>query len=476
MTSSKEKIALGSTEELTDLQNNKKVVVIGAGTSGLAATYTLLNQEASIDVKALESAGHAGGRMAGDEVDGFYIDTGATLFIESYKTAKRLADQLGIVLKKISKTKSGLIYRNGKFYPAYVGGTLWQKLRTAQTLLTFRLLSLKALFQMFRFTKLLKAKSNSLKIEDYSGVIDIDTKENFEEFMHRNSMSEYLLQASENDICCFLCGYPKDIGVSYALTLLWHYTFNPSEHVVVPEKGVGSFSTALVKACEKNTVLSTPVKKVSVKDGAVNGVILENEEFIEADAVICAVSATAALRILPDLEPNEKSILSKINYSSCCNIVFGIEGALFPEDIYAATFPRGSSSLLTVIADLKFMASKVAPEGKHVLHALVIGEQARKLFELDDSDIEEQVIEEIRKFFPAMPKKPEFIRIYRWHEALCLAHGGMLKEMNQIQQHGLKGIEGLFLAGDYTHFPISNGALRSGVNSAQKCVSYLSKR
>lgn len=476
MSSSKETIALDSTEDLTDVRKSKKVVVIGAGTSGLAATYTLQNQVPSIDVKALESASNAGGRMAGDEVDGFYIDTGATLFIESYETVKSLADQLGVVLKRVSKTKAGQIYRNGTFYPIYAGGTLRQRLRTAQTLLSFRLLSLKALFQMFRFMKLLKARSNSLNIENYSGVLDLDTDENFEEFMDRNSMSEYLRQAAENDICCYTCGYPKDIGVGYALCMLWNFSLNPSEHITVPEKGVGSFSTALVQACEKNIVLSTPVKRVSVKDGSVNGVILENEEFIETDAVICTVSATTTLRILPDLELDDKSILSRINYSSCCNIIIGLDKALLPEDMYATIFPRDAGSLLTVISDLKFVAPKAVPEGKYMLHALAIDEQARKLFELEDSDIAKQVIEEICKYFPAMPKKPEFVKIYRWPEAVCLAHGGMLKEMNQIRQHGLKGIKGLFLAGDYMNLPLSNGAMCSGINSAHDCASYLSTR
>ena len=108
-----------------------------------------------------------------------------------------------------------------------------------------------------------------------------------------------------------------------------------------------------------------------------------------------------------------------------------------------------------------------------MVYALVIGEHAQKLFTLSDTEIADRIIEEIRKYLPAMPDKPLFTRVYRWPEALCLAPGGMLREIYEMRQHQLADLEGLFLAGDYMRMPSCNGALLSGVDAAEECASFV---
>ncbi len=84
------------------------------------------------------------------------------------------------------------------------------------------------------------------------------------------------------------------------------------------------------------------------------------------------------------------------------------------------------------------------------------------------------MIDEIRKFFPKMPRKPRFFRVYRWHEGGCLVHGGLLTDIWKLRHETLpNSVRGLFLAGDYTHLPVTNGAMRSGVDAAKDSVSFL---
>ena len=52
-----------------------KVIVVGAGPAGLAATYKLKKEGA--DVQAFESTDKPGGRAQGMEKDGFVFDMGA---------------------------------------------------------------------------------------------------------------------------------------------------------------------------------------------------------------------------------------------------------------------------------------------------------------------------------------------------------------------------------------------------------------
>ena len=74
-----------------------------------------------------------------------------------------------------------------------------------------------------------------------------------------------------------------------------------------------------------------------------------------------------------------------------------------------------------------------------------------------------------------MPEKPIFTRVYRWKNAVCLPHGGMMRELEALRDRGFPGVKGLFLAGEYLHLISSmNGALTSGVNAAEDVEHFLS--
>ena len=453
-----------------------KVVVVGGGTAGLAAAHTLLKQKDKLDVTVLEAASHPGGRMAGEEVNGFYIDHAASLFLESYATVRSIAKDLNIPLKRSPHTKGGYVYSNGSFCEVYAGGTLKQRLKTARTLLSFRLLSLKGILQLGRFMKLAKSQRDALDIDDQTKMLHLDVPQSFQDFMEENSMGEYLHQWVTNDIRAYTGGGPEQSGAASSMALLWNFSLNSDEHVAIPETGLGSFSTALAQACSENIKLSTPVKRIVIEDGAIKGVITEKGESIEADSVICCTTATVALRMMPHLPSEIKAVLGSVKYSACCKIVIGLDFDLLPEGAYAAVFPRGSGTPLVAVENAKAVAPKSAPEGKSMVNCLVMENDARALFPLSDSEIASRVIDEIRRFFPKMPREPEFVRIYRWYEGGCLIHGGMLKEVYEMRQGKLPSIKGLFLAGDYTHLPVTNGAMRSGVNAAKDCSSFVSQR
>ena len=53
--------------------NQKRVVVIGAGTSGLVAAYTL--KKKGINAIVLEANERAGGRLGGDRVGDFHLES-----------------------------------------------------------------------------------------------------------------------------------------------------------------------------------------------------------------------------------------------------------------------------------------------------------------------------------------------------------------------------------------------------------------
>lgn len=76
--------------------NTKRVVIVGGGTAGLGAAYTL--KKRGLTPTLLEAEDHVGGRLATYEVDGFLMDTGVDFFCYSYDAVFRICEELDLPL------------------------------------------------------------------------------------------------------------------------------------------------------------------------------------------------------------------------------------------------------------------------------------------------------------------------------------------------------------------------------------------
>ena len=149
-----------------DRETRPKIVVIGAGMAGLAAAYALRGR--GFDVTLFEEGPTPGGRVLRMEVDGFRIDLGANLIFETYDTTRQLAEELRVPLHRTRVPIHGGIFRNGRFHALYGDNRPANALRTARTLLSFRLLSPKGLWQFARYARTLRARSGDLSLDDLS--------------------------------------------------------------------------------------------------------------------------------------------------------------------------------------------------------------------------------------------------------------------------------------------------------------------
>nr|XP_007161757.1 hypothetical protein PHAVU_001G095900g [Phaseolus vulgaris]ESW33751.1 hypothetical protein PHAVU_001G095900g [Phaseolus vulgaris] len=113
----------------------KRVAVIGAGVSGLAAAYKLKSH--GLDVTVFEAEGRAGGRLRSVSRDGLIWDEGANTMTESETEVKGLIDALGLQEKQqfpISQHKRYIV-KNGApvLVPTNPAALLKSKLLSAQS-------------------------------------------------------------------------------------------------------------------------------------------------------------------------------------------------------------------------------------------------------------------------------------------------------------------------------------------------------
>src|SRR5690625_8019426 len=82
------------------MSEHRKVVVVGAGITGLATAYYLQKamkeQGLPYELKLLEASDRLGGKIKTKRKDGFIIERGPDSFLARKKPAVRLAEKLGM--------------------------------------------------------------------------------------------------------------------------------------------------------------------------------------------------------------------------------------------------------------------------------------------------------------------------------------------------------------------------------------------
>jgi oxygen-dependent protoporphyrinogen oxidase len=439
-----------------------KIIVVGAGTSGLAATHTLRKRGA--DVVALEAKELAGGRIIGARRDGYTMDLGAQFFFKFYDTTFGLCRELGLGEEITHFPLKVAIARNGELYPAVASldpRVLW---RSRRDLLRFRGLSLRGMLQFARIMPTVLRRRRDLHFVDYGNMLDLDD-ESFADLALRRGGEDVLEYLFQPIASCLTLGEPEDVGAGYGLTLLW-YALNG---IFTLKHGIGTLAERLYEECSDDVRLSTPVKRVVIEGGAVKGVETA-DGLMEADAVICTTAATRTLDLIPGLPDGMRKPMENVTYSACCHVMFALEEHLLPEGWYAVGLPRKVGSSMAGFVDNTIKSPFYTPPGGGIVHCFTFGKHAFELNTMPDADVLYRLKGEIKSFIPSMPAEPLFSEIYRWDEAVCLSPPGMLRQIYGLKRDHYRDVKGLFLAGEYLNMPSVDGALRSGIDAAEAAL------
>ena len=452
--------------------STKRVVVVGGGFAGLSAAYTL--KKRGLTPLLLEASGRAGGRGGGEQVDGFWLDRGAFVFTTTYDTAFRICEELGLPL--VESTMIFGHHRNGRWVTTTPDQSLWNFVRQLPAAKAMGFLSPSGLRAGSKVMRQLYRQSEYLSFASDSPLAEIDDDESFGDYLDRHGVPEKLKVTLRGPLEMIL-GDPVPAGQALMRAYIGE-TMLSGGKVYMPERGIGSLSQALAAACPDVTRLSTPVRRITVADGAATGVVLDSET-IEADAVICAVPGTKVSGLIPDLPQETHAALSTVSYSTGCRVVMGLDRPPLPPGWHGALYPEDRDTPL--LMDRTTFLPACAPPSKSLLDLLIGLDRAKELIPLSDDEIKHELLGAARRKAPpgsALPSDDEvlFYRVYRWEEALCMGKPGMLAQMANIPGQLAGRIDNLFLAGDYMGIPSVNGALSSGHQAATQAADALASR
>ncbi|MEE4350161.1 MAG: FAD-dependent oxidoreductase [Pacificimonas sp.] len=289
--------------------SGKKIAIIGSGIAGLTAGYRL--QQQGHEVKIIDRASFAGGRMADLNYKGLNVHSGATIAWTLYADMMDLIDEFGM-RDEIAYFEEGSegynIVDNGSMtYPLMWGFSPGFFLKHPA------------------FSLATKAKLAKLIPDLVSSAASTDPN-----LMHTatayddKSIADYFLEKGMDD---FLHNYidpmfrgpwnwkVADISRAYLISLMGHL---PGSKVFSFKNGIGTLTRAL--AGKLDIQLNTEVTQISEEKAGKREIRMtgpNGPETLEVDLVICAIQGNKVATIVSDLSAREKQFFDQVRYTDC---------------------------------------------------------------------------------------------------------------------------------------------------------------
>ncbi|MCH7399159.1 FAD-dependent oxidoreductase [Belliella sp. DSM 107340] len=401
-----------------------KVIVIGAGISGLIAAYEL--ERAGISPILLEASDRVGGKVTTDEVDGFLLDRGFQVLLTAYPEAKRYLD---FELLKLKKFDPGAIILNpGNSF------TIQDPMRQPTAILGMAFSPVGTLFdklKIFKLNRELKKKT----IDEIFESQNISTISYLKEYGFSDKIIENFFKPFFKGI--FL---ENELSTSSRMFQFVFKMFGEG-FAAIPEGGMKMISEQLKEKLQQTDLrLNTAVKKIEGHQ-----VVLENGEILQADKIIIASRPD---KILAQMQGQLKP------YRSVYNMYFSLEKSFLARPIIGL-IPDDKFLInnLVFMTDLSKVYSK---NGKALLSVSVV-----KNVETPAS-LEKLVSVELEALSGISSEYFKHIKTYKINEAL--------PDVDDMKSNlpftNSKIYDHIFLAGDY----LLNGSINAAMTSGRKAV------
>ncbi len=446
----------------------QRVVVVGAGITGLAAAHFLKQRLPALDVVVLESRARAGGNIFTETQGGFVIDAGPDSFLRTKPHARRLCEELGIageLMPPRAEARHVFVVQSGELVPMPGGMVLSVPTRLAPMVKT-PLLSLPGKLRML----------GDIFLPVGHGLRDPDADESIADFVARRFGAEAAeriaspllggiyagdvrrlsmratfpqlaeLEARYGSVILGLCapnarlpeGAPRTLGerISRARQVFGWLRRDeppPAESPFLSFKtGMQRLVSRLAQELGAGLRLATPVRALRPRAAAAGYELELDGELLTADAVLLATPAHAAARILPEGELARE--LAQIRYTSTATVFFAFDREGVQHSLYGSGFivPKGEGDLMAAT----WISSKWdarAPEGSVLLRAFMGGSLGEELLSRSDDELLEIARYELERLLGPLGS-PLLRRVYRYERSNPLPEVGHPARLRRLAE------------------------------------------
>jgi oxygen-dependent protoporphyrinogen oxidase len=458
----------------------KRVVIVGAGISGLAVAYRLRQQQPAVEITVLEQNSRPGGTVWTEDCDGFRIEAGPNGFLDSKPSTLNLCHELGLEGELVEASDTAA--RN-RFL--FLDGRLRQLPNSLRSFLQSDLLSWRAKLGLF-------AERFRRKRTD-------PADESVDAFARRRAGAEVAAIFADALVTGIHAGDPKLLSLRAAFPRM---AALEAEHGSIlkglartarqrraeakargepyrrPGKlwslrpGLRRLIEALTERLDRPPVLGVTVRRLRREPA---GWVVEGngKEIWPADAVVLACPAYQQAAILADLDAALAERIGSIAYNRVAVVGLGYRRADVPHplDGFGYIAPQNTRRDLLGVQWCSSTYPDRTPAGMVLLRALAGGWHRAEVAGWDDDRLLAAIRAELRLAM-GITATPVLYHIVRWQRAIPQYHLGHLERVAAIQDRAAEH-PGLFLGGNAYHGVALNDCTEQGDRIAGQAAHYL---
>ncbi len=429
------------------INNRKKIVIIGAGISGLTAAFYL--EKYGFDVIILEKNSKVGGRMATFHSKNYTIDTGAQFLSSGYKNILNLIEELSIKDEIIDVNQNGGIIRNNRIYSLNYHNPF--------SIISSGFLSFKQFISLAYGSYKLKKVTKQLSPSNYSDWHHFDN-ENAQEWSdeyYGNTITEYLIEPT---LEAFYFQSPIETSKALPIALSKYNNFK----TITLKSGIDILPTKIAE----NLKIELNKEVLEIIDSKTQIEIVTMDKSYFADYIIIATTADIAKNLYKNRNSIENKLL-ETKYSSTINIAFGLKNKLSDKfNHYGIFVPRKERKNISAIAIESNKHSERVKEGD-LINVMLSGKSGKNLFDKSEKEIVDIITCELNEYIPNISKEIVFSKLFKWRKAEPFSSVGRSKNINEYRKN-LKKENRILLVGDYMGMPFTEGAVETGVWIAKR--------
>jgi oxygen-dependent protoporphyrinogen oxidase len=459
----------------------RRVVVIGGGIAGLAATHRLVEHAqrgAPLDVLLLDAGDRLGGSVGTERADGFTLERGADSMITDKPWGLDLCERVGLTDHLIG-TRPGerrtMVVHDGRLHPLPEGFLLMAP-TALWPVATSALFSLRGKARM----------ALDLVLPRRAGAGD----ESLASFVRRRFGAEVLERVADPLAGGIYTADPERLSLAATMPRFLELERTHRSVIlgmrataamppggsgaryglfVAPREGMGALVDAVARRMPEGTVrLRAAVQRLS--RAGERWLVETSGQSVDADALVVATPAFAAARLVAPLDAALGGALDAIEYASSATVTLAFRAADVAGRLagfgFVVPFAERRSLLACTFNSRKYEGR--APAGYELLRAFVGGARRPDLVELDDAALVAIVRAELRALLD-VAADPVLTRVARWRRAMPQYAVGHLDRVAAIERR-VAALPAVALAGAAYRGVGIPDCVRSGEAAADRVV------
>ncbi|MDR2927145.1 MAG: protoporphyrinogen oxidase [Cytophagaceae bacterium] len=450
----------------------KKAIIIGAGLSGLTTAYYL--KKAGWEVTVLEQRERAGGLIRTHTQKTFVFESGPVSGVLNPDTIALFNNLKGELAWKHVKTpaRRKLVWKNGQWH---IFPTSLKSLLTT-SLFTFSD-KLRLAIESFRFKKI-----------DMDVTVEESLKSRFGHSLWEYAVSPYISGTYAGDASRLITRYvypdQHEFRHIYGSLVIGNFRSYRKKEKCFKHANIyddftvkGGFSNLVnvlvSKLNDKELLLN--VQNVNVfpsgKEYSVHYEFAGSHFTETADVVVSTVGAYEVPGLLPFLRDDELNVISGLEYA---NVVLTVVGYSkwrgIPLKAYGGFVPvYDKSKILRILSPSLYFNNMTLKKGAAILYILLGGTQNPEVFEMNDEQIRDIVIEGMCHMMLTPSEEPDLLRIFR-HNKVIPQYDASTSERLGVIENIQNQFPGLIIAGDLRDgFRISD-RIKQGTQIAKRVI------